>query len=295
MAANAQKTNMVNKAVLKLGGATSIATTLVDTIDDSVFANPSTATDETTRLACFAYPGVLKKALRDIEPKFARRYADLGGEVKITQDGASGTPFEQADWELMFELPSDYLALIAQIDETSKTTKYEATEITVHSWAHVVKGSDGQAYYCDTAHTSVDDSADGQPPDDDGDANWTLFSTDDDDGADHEFGRAYQSAQTGKLLLCNDYSNEDGDSAYIEYIAYVTAGVGDMPQYYDEDFIEAFTTLLASEMAPYTVEKGVRTALRLEYERLAKLQAQAAQSEPDYQEEPTTWLDARTA
>ena len=292
MAINSYKTEMVNKAVLKLGGATSIATTLVDDIDDSIFATPSTATDETTRLACFAYPRVLKKALRDIKPKFARRYADLGLEIMITLAGSAGTPFEQADWELIFDLPSDYLALIAQIDETIKTTKFEATEITVHSYAHVVKGTDGRAWYCKLAHTAAaaNKPITGASYTDD----WALFNADGDYGADWESGKAYKTTQSGKLLLANDYTNEDGDSAYIEYMVYVVTGVADMPQYYDEDFIEAFTTLLASEMAPYTVEKGVRMAMRLEYERLAKVQAQAAQSEPDYESETELWREART-
>lgn len=293
MAVNTFKSEMVNKAVLKLGGATSVATTMVDNIDDSVFAAPSTATDETTRLACFAYPRVLKKALRDIKPKFARRYADLGLEIMITQAGSAGTPFERADWQLIFEPPSDYLTLIAQIDEALKTTKYEATEIMVHAYAHVVQGTDGQAWYCKLDHTAA---AANKPITGASYAtDWALFNTDDDYGAAWESGHAYKATQSGKLLLANEYTNVDGDSAYIEYLAYVAAGIGDMPQYYDEDFIEAFTSLLASEMAPYTVEKGVRTAMRLEYERLAKVQAQAAQSEPDYEEEPELWREARTA
>lgn len=291
MAANQSKTDMVNLAVMKLGGATDIGTVKVGVIDDTVFAAPTTADNDTVELACTRYPYSLKQAIIDMQPKFATRFADLGTEIKITLDGANGTPFERADWERIFELPSDYLALLFQLDEANKKTKYEAEEITVHSYAHVVKGTDDQAYYCILDHTSA---AANKPITGASYAtNWSLFDDDGDFGATWEAGHAYKASETGKLLLAKEYSNVDGDSAYIKYLAYVAAAIGDIPTLYDQPFIEAFTTLLASEMAPWSQEQNRRLTLRNEYERLAKPTMQRLQNRPDFEEPEQTWLAGR--
>jgi len=294
MAANPSKTNLCNRALLKLRGLTTSGTQIFLTdIDDTVFAAPMTAVDpnkEDKRLICTLYPHCLKKALIDIQPKFARRYADLGLEIKVTEDHVNLVA--DADWYYLFDLPSNYLELIAQIDEALKTTKYEAQVRILHSYAHVVKGTDGQAWYCKSNHIAA--AATNKPITGTNYTDyWTLFNTDDDYGADWETGKTYKSAQSGPVLLTNSYSNSDGDSAYIEYLAYVLAGVSDVPTYYDQGFIEAFTTLLASEMAPYSTEDTRRQTLRNEYERLTKPQALGLQARPEFEEEVTSWLDAR--
>ena len=295
MATNAAKTHMINLALLKLVGVTSSAQPMLKTdIDDTVFASPTTATGvnkDDVMLYCTRYPDCLKRALIDIRPKFARRYADLGLPISITED--TSILYPRADWVYMFDLPTNFLALIKQTEEGNKAAKIEAEERTAHGFAHVVAGDDGTSYYCDTAHTSVDDSSDGQPADDDGNGNWTQFSTDDDDGATWEAGKDYKASQTGKILLSNELSNADGDAAYIEYIAYAQAGVSDMPDCYDQHFIEAFVTLLAESMAPWSTEQGVRQMLIQEYERLARPGALAADARPDYEPPKNPWLDAR--
>jgi hypothetical protein len=156
-------------------------------------------------------------------------------------------------------------------DESSRKSHLEARVITVHGYSNIVYGSDDQTYYCDTDHTSVANASDGDPPTDDGNGNWTPFSTDK-YGVDWEAGRAYKYDETGKLILHNDLTNEAGDSGYIEYIGYVQAGFADVPTEYDPHFIEAFTTLLAS---------------------MAASAAQAKDVEPDYEQPVESWLDAR--
>jgi hypothetical protein len=272
---------MINLALLKLHGVTSGATQIIETaIAAGVFADPSTATGENEAeqlLFATRYEPTLQKALTDIRPKFARQFADLGTNIRLTINDS--TAYERADWDYIFELPSDYL--------------YPAQIATVHQWSHIVKGDDDQSYYCDTAHVSVDDANDGKPLANDGNGNWTLFNTDDAYGADWEASRSYRRNSTGHLLLSNDYTNVDGDSAYIEYIGYVQAGFADDPNYYDPDFIEAFTTLLAAEMAPWSADRSARMGLMEEYHRLVKPDAIAAQARSDYIEEGTSWLDAR--
>ena len=293
MATNAAKTHMINLALLKLVGVTSSAQPMLKTdIDDSVFASPTTATGvnkDDVMLYCTRYPDCLKRALIDIRPKFARRYADLGPPISITEDNSILYP--RADWVYMFDLPSNFLDLIGQTSQGSKTDRIEAEVRTAHGFAHVVKGSDDQAYYCSTDVTGI---AATTPITGASYATyWTLFSTDDDDGVDFETTKAYKADQTGKILLSNELSNADGDAAYIEYLAYTQAGVSDMPAYYDQHFVEAFVTLLAESMAPWTTEQNVRQMLIQEYERLTRPAALAADARPDYEVPENPWLDAR--
>ena len=293
MATNAAKTHMINLALLKLVGVTSSAQPMLKTdIDDSVFASPTTASGankDDVMLYCTRYPDCLKRALIDIRPKFARRYADLGPPISITEDQSILYP--RADWVYMFDLPSNFLALIKQTEEGNKAAKIEAEERTAHGFAHVVAGSDGNSYYCSSFVTGA--AANLPITGDDYATYWTQFSTDDDDGTTWETGKAYKSEQTGKILLSNELSNADGDAAYIEYLAYAQDGVSDKPAYYDQHFIEAFVTLLAESMAPWSTEQGVRQMLIQEYERLARPGALAADARPDYEPPENPWLDAR--
>ena len=295
MADNQPKTDMINMASIKLGGVIDIGQVYLDVINDTVFADPSTGSNESEKVACMVYPNALKRAIREIKPKFARRYADLGPEIRITEDGATGTLFKRGDWELMFDVPSNYIGLISQISEGDKKAKYEAIEITAHSWAHVVKGTDDQSYYC-TADIA-EAAATHKPISGATYASFfALFNTDDSYGADFETGRAYKKSQashSGNLILAKQVSNHDGDSAYIEYLAYSPTGVGDIPTYYDDHFIAAFTTLLASEMAPVTTESNARWKLQQEYKRMCLPKAVAMDASPDYEQPEPSWLGAR--
>ncbi len=300
MATNAGKTDMINLALMKLQGATDSGTQGIWTdIANSVFIAPETAagtSKETIRIACLMYPRILKRAIRDIRPKFAKQYADLGKRIKVTLD--SSNVMALADWNYLFNLPSDYLELMFQISQANKKLYYEADVVTANSYAHIVTGDDDQSYYCDTNHISVDDSSDGQPLADDGDGNWTLFNADGTMGATWEESKAYKSDETGKLLVAQEYSNADGDSAYIEYLGYTQTtdaanGFADVPSLYDEHFVDAFTTLFASDLAPYQAEATRRPVLRAEYERLLKPQAKGIGRRPDYETPVVSWLEAR--
>lgn len=294
----ATKTDMVNLAILKLMGSTSGATQIIESaIAAGVFADPSTASGENATdqlLYCTRYEFCLKKALRDIRPKFARKFADLGLQVEITQDNSNLV--ERAGWSYCFQLPADYLDLMWQIDEAVdydiNMPPIPSRIVMVDGWSHVVGGDDGNSYYCSTSHTSVDNASDGQPTDDDGDGNWTQFSSDDDDGATWEAGKAYLNDTSSFLLLTNDLSNADGDSAYIEYIGYLQGGFADDPNYYDDNFIEAFTSLLAAEMAPWAASPQARSPLLKEYLYYVQ-RSKADNARPDYEEVETSWLDAR--
>ena len=108
-----------------------------------------------------------------------------------------------------------------------------------------MKGTDEQSYYCSS--DVIGDEDDNEPITGTDYANyWTEFSDDDDDGAEFEEDKEYLAAGNAWIFLTNDYSNADGDSAYIEYVAYLQSGVSDKPEYYDAPFVEAFTTLLAA-------------------------------------------------
>ncbi len=297
MAANPGKTKIINLALLKLAGVTSSAQQILTTdIEDSVFAAPTTAAGKNkddVMLYCTRYPDSLKKALRDIRPKFARRYADLGLPISITEDNAN--LYQRADWSYMFDVPTDYLNLLRQTSQGDTSAEIKAMDKTAYSFAHVVAGDDGNSYYCSRAHTSADNASNGQPSANDGNGNWTQFSTEDGDGATWEAGKDYKTNETGRIIVSNEFSNSDGDSAYIEYLAYAVTGVGDIPGEYPPDFVEAFVTLLASEMAPWSVEQTVRLNLREEYELLVRPGALAAEARPDYEKTEISWLDARTA
>lgn len=218
------------------------------------------------------YEPVLKQVIEDIVPDFACRYADLGYPVAVNM--------EYGDWDYLFELPTDFLALVAQMSEgdPNKEASLDRDPEILHfkDYSHVVVGSDDQAYYCDTSHTSVDNTADGQPPDDDGDANWTLYDTDGSLGEVWYAGVSYKYSATGLLLATNTLTNTDGDSAYIKYLAYVQttnagiAGRSDQPAYYPESFKNALATRLAAEMCLDSKDYERRLRLLEEYESIAK-------------------------
>jgi hypothetical protein len=268
MADNAYKRGVANRALMILNaGLTSGAGVLFTTIDDTEFANYTTvsiADSPDKRLVCFLYERILKQVLEDIQPDFACEYADLSYPYMVNQ--------ECGGWDYLFELPSNFLCLVAHEDEGAGRvlTGHECEVLHFKGYAHTVVGSDDNVYYCSTAHTSVDDSSDGQPPDDDGDSNWTLDSTELMDGATWQEDVSYLADGTGPMLAGSVLNNDAGTGAYIRYVAYVQAGRSDQPQYYPEAFINAFATRLAAEMCLDSKDYERRRQLLQEYESLAK-------------------------
>lgn len=239
MSDNAEKRQICNMAISILReGRTSEAGQYHTEIDDTEFADYTTASTEGLKRICFQYPLILKEVLRDILPDFAKQFADLSDEILIDKEIGS--------WGYLFELPSDFLEIVNQIAETDRNTKYDKKIMTFDSYAHVVKGTDGQAWKCSTAHTSA--AATKPITGADYLTVWELYNTDDAYGANWVTDWSYKVSQDGKLLVTRGYSNADGDSAYIEYIPYVQAGINDKPEFYTDEFKRAFAVRLASAL-----------------------------------------------
>jgi hypothetical protein len=285
MATNAAKTFICNLAISKTKqGVTDVGQSYVDAIEDSYFEDYTTVpggdNNETVRRLCLYYETTLIRCLRALKPKFARRIADLGNEIDINK--------EYGDWEYVFELPSNYLELIRQTDEGNRSLIYHCDVLEFSSYAHCVIGTDDEVYYCSTAHTSA--SATKPITGANYATYWTEESTDEYTGADWETGKAYVASESGKLLFTNHYSNDDRDSAYIEYLQYAQSGVSDDPDKYPDYFKHALATLLACEI---TLDYDQRLKLLQEYKNLAEPDAAIEQSTYKVIAPKTKVLDAR--
>ena len=194
-----------------------------DTIEDSVFADWLTGTNETERVCAFLYPQVLKEVLSRRDWDFAKEFADLGDELE------DDDLMEGADYDYQFSLPADFVRLLNQIDESDHKTKYE----------HDLRYNTETDLWC---------------------------------------------------LLTNYYSNEDGDSAYVEYIY-----LNDDPASYTPAFVEAFATLFGSEFAAFHKDMQHAMALREAFELLILPIATTANQKHTYKDKQKTWLEARRA
>ena len=195
-------TSICNRALLKLAGAEEQETIT------SIYEGTPTA------IKCLIlYPQVRNEVLQRWPWNECREFADLGAEV---------SDVEMADFEYAFNLPSDCLAVVAQIDEDSHTTKYG-----------------------------------------------------------HEI-------RQGKLFT-NDYSNTDGDSAYIDYILLESD-----TSKYSPSLKEAIATKLAAELAP-TLNSSQTAILKREYEYLVLPKAEGLNQAEQYNDDEGSysWLDAR--
>lgn len=239
MADNPYKREIANMAISILReGRRSDSSLFFDAIDDTEFADWSTATVEDIQQVCLHYPIAIKETLREIKPDFAKQYADLLQEIRINK--------EIADYNYLFQLPDDFLDMVRQIDEADRTAEYDHKIMVFDSYAHVVAGTDDQAWKCIVEHTA---STDDKPITGANYAtNWELYNTDGGYGAAWVNEWEYKAAQSGKLLATGEYSNDDGDSAYIEYIPHVQAGINDKPQYYTDEFKLAVAVRLATKL-----------------------------------------------
>ena len=258
MADNQYKREIINMAISVLReGRTSVAGQFHSSIDDSVFADYTTAGTKDLERAVFQYPLVLKELIRDIQPDFATQFADLGKEILINK--------EIADFGKLFETPDDFLDIVAQVNEANRKKEYDNEVMLFDSYAHVVVGTDDQAWKCIVAHTAA--AANKPITGASYTTNWELYNTDKSFGATWVTAWSYKASQDGRLLLTNEYSNADGDSAYIEYLAYAYAGISDKPLYYPDAFKRAFAVRLASALTK-DVEKQVGLLQRYaKYER----------------------------
>lgn len=290
MADNPEKRELCNRAITILNaGRTTNSGVLFTDIDDTEFADFSTVSEANNadkRLICFNYEPILKMVIEDMAPSSSVRYADLGREVAVNS--------EFGGWDYLFEFPSDYVAMLAQVAEGNRKHEFDSEPLTFENYSHVVAGADGSDYLCGTSHTSVDDSSDGQPSDNDGNVNWSVMAADSDrNRAQWYAGVAYKTAASGQLLASNSFSNDNGTSAYIKYLAYIQAAFGDIPARYTEGFKNAFATRLAAEMALDGKDYQRRTALLTEYEILAKPHARAMIQRPNFTKPHRTVFQSR--
>ena len=202
---------------------------------------------------------------------------------------------EIGSWKKLFELPDDYLDLIAQIAQGDHKKKYEAKILTFDAYAHVVTGTDDKAYRCKVAVTA---SASTKPITGSWETNWELYDADGSLGADWVSGWAYKASEDGLLLATNSYSNDPSEtvdssinSAYISYIPYVQAGVNDKPAYYTPEFKRAFAVRLASALTK-DVEK--QNGLLARYTRHDRPLVERIENMDDYRKPHLTTLAART-
>jgi hypothetical protein len=298
MADNPEKRAIVNRALAILVGGRTAQTGLAFTsIDNTEFADWTTVSEQNQpdkRLACMLYEDTLKEVLQDIHPDFACEYADLGQVRAVNQ--------EFGGWDYLFELPTDFLCLVKQCTEGNPLGDgFDCEVLDFQGYSHVVAGSDDQSYYCSTDHTSADDASNGQPPDDDGNANWTLYSTDAGYGATWAASVAYENDSTGSMLATNHLTDDAGSSAYIRYVAYVqtssdgtTPGRSDQPAYYPGAFKYAFAVRLAAAMAQDSKDYERRRMLLEEYEGHAKPRALTVQNRHKARTGHVTVFERRT-
>jgi len=191
--------NICNRALGILGGGS-------DTVTITALG---TEGDETSELCDIFYTPSRTETLTRMQPQECTEYEDLGDE--------SSSTMAKAEWEYVFDLPSDCLSVIKQTDEKHHRIIYD----------HEVKLS---------------------------------------------------------KLLTNALSNEDGDSAYIEYIVNETNG-----SVFSEETITAISIKLASYLAPRIVsgEWGWRRREQLldEYEKLALPLAKGTNRNQQYQKD----------
>jgi hypothetical protein len=114
------KTDVANLALLKLAGQTDTGALLYDTaIASGVWADWTTGADDTQKILAFAYPFALKECLESGNWDFATKYSECGAELS----GASLV--EAGTWLYQFPLPTDYVKIIAQVDEDNLDKEYD--------------------------------------------------------------------------------------------------------------------------------------------------------------------------
>lgn len=298
MAANQNKTDLCNRALMILNaGRSETAKLLLEGITDEEFVDYTTvsgASEPQTQLFCFLYERILKQVLEDIQPQFACRYADLGTALAIDQ--------EWGGWDYLFELPSDFLCLAAMVDEgnPNRYADMDRDPEVLHfvEYNHVVEGTDGNPYYCTADHTAA---AANKPITGASYASyWTAMTDTTWPSATWISGTAYKASRTGKMLGTNVLNNDDGDSAYIRYVAYdqyvssADVGRNDDPSYYPENFSNAFCTRLAAEMALDSKDYERRRRLLEEYEALAKPHYWKAQNQHRAKRRRLSAFESRT-
>jgi hypothetical protein len=120
-------TDLVNWGLLKVGGAKDDAEQIDDIEGSSDF-----------EVKCkLVYQFCRNSVLQSWPYNECREYAEL----------TAATVSEQADWDYVFGLPSDYLMMIAQIDEDDRTVKYEYEVRSGYLFTNDYSNTDDDAAY----------------------------------------------------------------------------------------------------------------------------------------------------
>jgi hypothetical protein len=223
------ETDIANLALGKLGGAGSQLTA-------SGFISSINGTDMVSGWCRTLLPVCRERVIVDLAvEKCPLResivYKDMGAAID-----ESGLP-EIGDWTYAFNVPTDCLAVIWQIDEdfpdTGRKRKYK-------------------------------------------------------------FETILNKGKNGLILLTNNLSNSDGDSAFIAYATDIKN-----PNAFNSTFTQCLTTLLASELCPLVgKETKVRTELLAEYKQVCLPDAKSFnQSQLDNQSvaAPNNYLGGRNS
>jgi hypothetical protein len=98
------------------------------------------------------------------------------------------------------------------------------------------------------------------------------------------------AAEDGLIILTNEYTNSDGDAAYLEYVF-----LNDDPDTYTAAFVDYLATVIAGKMASYVID--IKTGIEFDVvaRRMKKDIAEQMDVEHEFEETPTTWFGARTA
>lgn len=131
-------TDVCNRAFLKIGTAKE-QTTITSIYDGSEGAN----------LCLVLYPQVRNEVLQRWPWNECREFADLGAEL-------SG--IEMADYEYVFNLPADCLAVVAQIDENNRTIIHEHEIRRGMLFTDIYSNADGDSAYIEYIIKVVDTS-----------------------------------------------------------------------------------------------------------------------------------------
>lgn len=302
---------LANKALAKIGGAG-------DQLQGNAFLPDLAGSDNVTTFVVAALPEIRKKviidlALRDCPFREATKYADLGTDLISLDVAISGIAVGAGPTytvtvttsEAHGLLTDDYVRLY-DIDGTGGIEaglNNQVKKVTVTTTtAFTLQATTGAAAWAHTADTGVVTIT---PQIGDYEYAFDLPSTciavvkmldetfnSDGKRQEYKFETILNVDDTGQLLITNDYSNYDGNSAFIQYCIDQSN-----PNLFSQALIECLACLLAAELSPIC-GKDIKTRqqMLMEYETIAIPEAQAFNQSQfnNYAKSPVDYLGGRS-
>lgn len=130
--------NICNKALAKLGGGE----------DTRTITALGIVGDPTSELCELFYTPVRKEVLKRMEPQECTYYVDLGDESSF-----SG---EKADWTYVFDLPSDNLKVLRQVDEGNHRVEYRYDIKQNQLFTNILSNTDRDSAYIEYVKNETD-------------------------------------------------------------------------------------------------------------------------------------------